>query len=74
MHVSIQCGGHLFSSAMDMQLFILGLIATAIFIRSNKAGLAFSFAMIAIGMIGTAYLSWAHETTATLMTPDPIPM
>jgi len=58
---------------MDMQLFILGLIATAIYVRNSRSGITFAYAMIGIGVFRTGWNAWTNETTATLMTADPIP-
>ena len=59
---------------MDMQLFILGLIVTAIYVRNSRSGITFSYAMIALGVVRTGWNAWYNQTTATIMTSDPDPV
>ncbi|KAI1303725.1 hypothetical protein HDE_02217 [Halotydeus destructor] len=66
------CAGHTFSTSVDFQLFILGLIATYITVKSAKAGLAFSGLMIIYGWFHIAYNAYYYQTTGSLYVPDPI--
>ncbi|KAI1303759.1 hypothetical protein HDE_02218 [Halotydeus destructor] len=68
------CAGHTYSASVDFQLFILGLIATYITVRSVKAGLIYSVAMMVYGWLHIAYNAYKYETTGTLYVPDPIPI
>jgi hypothetical protein len=65
------CGGHTFYSSVDMQLFIIGMIAMHLFSRSQKAGIAFSITMMLVGSMKMALNAITYETTGTLYTPYP---
>ena len=60
------CGGHLFSSSVDMQLFFMGLICIFIFSRSEKVGVWFSIAMIAFGTGKVAYNAITYSTAFSM--------
>ncbi|KAI1303726.1 hypothetical protein HDE_02215 [Halotydeus destructor] len=68
------CAGHTFSSSIDFQLFVLGLIATYITIKSVKAGIVFSATMMIYGWLHIGYNAYAYKTTSTLYIPDPRPV
>ncbi|KAI1303690.1 Nose resistant to fluoxetine protein 6 [Halotydeus destructor] len=68
------CAAHTYSTAIDFQLFVLGLIATYLIVKSVKAGLAFSGLMIVYGWLHTGYNAHKYSITATLYVPDTVPM
>src|SRR6185437_3842286 len=63
------CGGHTFFSAVDMQLFILGLVFMSLMVKSQ--GKAILFCMIASGLaiLRVLYNGYVHESTMTMFTP-----
>lgn len=67
------CSGHAFWSSVDMQLFILGLIALFLFNRSDKVGLGFSLLMIVIGTVKTAYNASVNDTGFSLYDVKTVP-
>lgn len=68
-----QCGGHTFSSSVDFHLFILGLIAVALMIKSPRFGVLFSYACIIGAHLRIGYVSHVNATTGSMLTPDPVP-
>jgi len=65
------CGGHTFFSAVDMQLFILGLVCMSLMVKSQ--GKAILFCMVASGLaiLRVLYNGYVHRSTMTMYTPWP---
>jgi hypothetical protein len=61
------CSGHSYWSAVDMQLFLLGVIAMFIFSRSDKHGVCFCIIMMVYGVAKTIYNSIVYDTGFSLM-------
>jgi len=65
------CGGHTFFSAVDMQLFILGLIAMYILVKSVPRGFVFCTTLSILAALRVMYNGYKFETTMTMYTPWP---
>jgi hypothetical protein len=68
------CGGQTFFSAVDLQLFILGLIVLSLLVKSQASGMALAFLLSSIACIKVIYNGFVHESTMTLYTPKLIPI
>ena len=68
------CGGQTFFSAVDMQLFVLGLLVLSVMVKSQASGLALAFLFSCIGCIRVIYNAFIYESTMTLLTPKLIPI
>lgn len=60
------CVTHTFWSAIDMQLFLLGLIAVALTVRNVKWGIAFAVTLSVLDLVIDVYLTHVHDLRATL--------
>lgn len=65
------CSGHSYWSAVDMQLFLVGLIAVYIFSKSETAGVWFSVLLMAAGVMKTTYNSIMYDTGFSLLDVEP---
>ena len=68
------CAGQTFFSAVDMQLFILGLFVISILVKSQKQGIAVAITLSFIAYIKVVYNGFVYESTMTLYTPQLIPI
>lgn len=66
------CGGHTFWSSVDFQLFVVGVCALWLVVRSRTAGIAFMAALCVGANARIAYHAYVYETTTTLFVPDPV--
>lgn len=71
--ITFQCAGHTYYSAMDLQLFILGLIGLGLFARSNFLGVLYSLSMIILSNYWILTNSIKYNLPSSLAIPDATP-
>jgi len=65
------CAGHTFFSALDMQLFVIGLVVISILVRNQRSGLTLMGLLSIIAFSRVAYVASVKETYATIYRPWP---
>ena len=69
-----ECAGHLFSMAIDFQLFLYGLLAIYLINKSRYLGFIFCAMSAVYSYIVLALRAIKYETTGTIYTPFPTPI
>jgi hypothetical protein len=65
------CAGHTFFSAVDMQLFLIGLLVMSVMVRSQVKGILLCLVMAIFSVARVLYISHKHDTYGTLYRPWP---
>ena len=68
------CAGQTFFSAVDLQLFLLGLFVISILVKSHGSGMAVAFTLSCVACIKVVYNGFIYESTLSLYTPKLIPI
>ena len=63
------CGGQTFFSAVDLQLFVLGLLVLSVMVKSQASGVALAFLLSSIACLKVVYNGFLYESTMTFYTP-----
>lgn len=62
-----QCSGHTYSTSVDVQLFIIGLVGVWLLAKRPKVGILYCITWMMVGNLLTFYYATIHKVTPTLM-------
>lgn len=65
-HILDNCANHTFWTAIDFQLFLVGLIALYLLIKSRRIGILFCIACAIFDLLMTGHMSIKHDTPHAL--------